>query len=78
VLTVVVVAVKVDNDPSKQKMSKLGTEAQLLARLMEQARKAKREAAGSREVAMPVEVEVSEQPVPIESDEEVPLQVRVN
>lgn len=74
----VVVAVKVDNDQSKQKMSKLGTEAQLLARLMEQARKAKREAAGSREVVIPVEVEGSEQPVPIESDEDVPLRVRMN
>ncbi|KAK9905153.1 hypothetical protein M0R45_000489 [Rubus argutus] len=41
--------VKVDNDPRSKKMSKLGTEGQLLARLMEQARQSKREAGAARD-----------------------------
>ena len=46
-------------------MSQLGTEAELLARLMEQARKSKREV-------------VEEQPVPVESDDEVNLRTRLS
>jgi hypothetical protein len=51
-------------------MSKLGTEAQLLARLMEQARKSKREAAGVKQAMV-------EEPVPVESDDDVNLRTRL-
>lgn len=68
--------VKVDNDPRTKKMSQLGTEAQLLARLMEQARKSKRETAGVKEVPTEVSVEGAQEPVPVESDEDVTLRTR--
>lgn len=59
-------------------MSKLGTKAQLLAQLMEQACKAKREAVGAREVVAVVAVEETGEPATIESDEDVTLRVRLN
>jgi hypothetical protein len=65
------VAVKVDNDPRRRKMSQLGTEAQLLARLMEQARKAKMAAGGDQGAVASGAAEGDG------SDEEVPLQTRL-
>jgi hypothetical protein len=62
--------VKIDNDPSKQKMSKLGTESQLLARLMEQARKSKMVPVGAKEVAVPAAPGENEVVIPVDSDEE--------
>ena len=71
-------AVKVDNDPSKKKMSKLGTEAQLLARLMEQARQAKMGIGGATEVVVSAAPGGGVGPVPADTDEEATLQARLN
>ena len=58
-------------------MSKLGTEAELLARLMEQARKAKMAGGGDREVVVSQAPGEGADPIPVDSDEEVTLQTRL-